>query len=139
MSRHIKLKLLRDENGWSQDYVAESIGMSQAAYSKLESGQTKLTFERAGQLARIYDVEPEYFFSDDSRYAHYGKDNSFGPIHKNVNHYKDDSVKDLFEMMLVEKDLRISEYKETISALKQELATAHKRIEDFVSKIQDKF
>lgn len=139
MSRHIKLKMLRDENGWSQDYIAESIGMSQAAYSKLESGQTKLTFERAAQIAKVYDVEPEYFFSDDSKFVHYGKDHSFGPIYKNENHFKDEAVKDLYEKMLIEKDLRILEHKETIRDLKKELATANKRIEDFLSKLQDKF
>ncbi|MGJ1417597.1 helix-turn-helix domain-containing protein [Sphingobacterium multivorum] len=138
MSRHIKLKILRDENAWSQDFVADRIGMSQAAYSKLESGQTKLTFDRAIQLAKVYEVEPEYFFSDDSRFVHYGKDNSFGPINKNTNYYRDDMVKELFEKILSEKDLRIEEYLQTIKILKQELEVANKRIEDFSSKLRDK-
>ncbi|HAF32960.1 helix-turn-helix domain-containing protein [Sphingobacterium sp. UBA7038] len=138
MSGHIKLKIIRDENNWSQDFVAEKLGMSQAAYSKLESGQTKLTFDRAIQLSKVYDIEPEYFFSDDSKFIHYGKDNSFGPINKNTNYYRDDTFKDIFEKLLAEKDLRIEEYSQTIKDLKQELEVANKRVEDFFSKLKDK-
>lgn len=60
-----KLRMLRIGQNWSQDQIAEKIGISQAAYAKLESGKTRLTVDRAQQLADIYEIEPKSFFSKD--------------------------------------------------------------------------
>lgn len=60
-----KLRMLRIGQNWSQDQIAEKIGISQAACAKLESGKTRLTVDRAQQLADIYEIEPKSFFSKD--------------------------------------------------------------------------
>lgn len=60
-----KLRVLRIGQNWSQDQIAEKIGITQAAYAKLESGKTRLTVNRAQQLADIYEIEPKSFFSTD--------------------------------------------------------------------------
>ncbi|HEY9362487.1 MAG TPA: helix-turn-helix transcriptional regulator [Chitinophagaceae bacterium] len=60
-----KLRVLRIGQNWSQDQIADKIGISQAAYAKLESGKTRLTMDRAQQLADIYEIEPKSFFSKD--------------------------------------------------------------------------
>lgn len=60
----IKLHVLRISRNWSQDQVADKIGITQAAYAKLESGKTRLTVDRAKQLASIYDVDAESFFDE---------------------------------------------------------------------------
>ena len=51
-----KIKKMREEQRFTQDYVASKLGISQAAYSKIESDTTELTLERLNQIARIYDV-----------------------------------------------------------------------------------
>ena len=65
MMSDTKLRVLRIGQNWSQDQIAEKIGVSQAAYAKLESGKTRLTMDRAQQLADIYEIEPKSFFSTD--------------------------------------------------------------------------
>ena len=65
MMSDTKLRVLRIGQNWSQVQIAEKIGISQAAYAKLESGKTHLTVDRAQQLADIYEIEPKSFFSTD--------------------------------------------------------------------------
>jgi len=50
----IKMRKLREIYGYSQEYVAFEMGISQAAYSKKENGQTRLTFECLEKLSKIY-------------------------------------------------------------------------------------
>lgn len=134
-----KIKKLRDTNGYSQDYIAEKIGISQAAYSKIESGQTNITIERANQLAKLYDIDTEYFFSsDDGKNIHYGQDNSYGPIHTNNNYFNDDRINELYSNLINEKNKIIQEYKEIINILRENNEIANKRINDLQEKIGNK-
>jgi len=53
----VKIKQIREHKQYSQEYVATKLGISQNAYSRIESNQTKLTTERLKQIAEILDVE----------------------------------------------------------------------------------
>ena len=50
------LVMLRKRNAYSQEQVAEKIGISRQAYAKWESGRTIPDIERASKLAEIYGV-----------------------------------------------------------------------------------
>lgn len=50
------LVMLRKLNGYSQEQIAEKIGISRQAYAKWESGLTIPDIEKAAQLSRIYGV-----------------------------------------------------------------------------------
>ena len=50
------LTMLRKLNGYSQEQVAEKIGISRQAYAKWESGATIPDIDRAAELARVYGV-----------------------------------------------------------------------------------
>ena len=50
------LMMLRKLNGYSQEQVAEKIGISRQAYAKWESGMTIPDLERAALLAQIYGI-----------------------------------------------------------------------------------
>ena len=47
-----KLKMLRELNDYSQDYVGIKLGISQNAYSRIELNQTNLSAEYAQKLMR---------------------------------------------------------------------------------------
>lgn len=51
-----KLRFLRE---WNQKIVAEKLGISVPAYSKIESGVTDPSLSRVEQIAKIYNVRPE--------------------------------------------------------------------------------
>ena len=50
------LMMLRKLNGYSQEQIAEKIGISRQAYAKWESGATVPDIDRAASLARVYGV-----------------------------------------------------------------------------------
>ena len=50
------LVMLRKLNGYSQEQVAEKIGISRQAYAKWETGATVPDVDRACSLARVYGV-----------------------------------------------------------------------------------
>ena len=135
MDNGTKLKLLREHHGYSQEYVANELNISQSTYFKTESGQTKLTVERAKQLAKLYNINPEYFLSSESTCIHLGKDNSFGPIQNNTNNYYDDENKGLYEKLLDEKDRRLFERDLHIQELTAELKEVKKQLNKLMDKL----
>lgn len=51
-----KVRKLREIYGFSQESVAFEMGISQAAYSKKESGRTELSLNCLEKLAKIYQL-----------------------------------------------------------------------------------
>lgn len=52
-----KIRDIRLERNYSQEYLAIRLAISQNAYSKIELGYTKLTLERLLQIADVLEVE----------------------------------------------------------------------------------
>ena len=50
------ISILRSVNGYSQEEVAEKIGVSRQAYAKWEKGETVPDVERCQKLAELYGV-----------------------------------------------------------------------------------
>ena len=50
------LIMLRKLNGYSQERVAEKIGISRQAYAKWENGLTTPDIEKASMLAKVYGI-----------------------------------------------------------------------------------
>jgi len=44
-----------------------TISVSQSTYHKLEAEQIRLTVERAKELADLYEIDPEYFYTSEAR------------------------------------------------------------------------
>src|SRR5690606_37952613 len=59
-----KLKILREGNNYTQEYVADYLDISQNAYSLLEKGKTKITLDRLESLAKLYHMEPAELISN---------------------------------------------------------------------------
>jgi transcriptional regulator with XRE-family HTH domain len=53
-----KIKELREKLGISQEDISEQMAMSQTAYSRFETGETKLDFEKLARLADILRTDP---------------------------------------------------------------------------------
>ena len=51
-----KIKLLREENGFSQEYIAKELGMSRPTYMQIEKGERELTISEARKLASIFSM-----------------------------------------------------------------------------------
>ena len=52
----MKLRRIREIYGYSQDYVAECLGISQPAYWQKENGKRMPSEERLEQIAELYNL-----------------------------------------------------------------------------------
>ncbi|MEI8192962.1 MAG: helix-turn-helix transcriptional regulator [Flavobacteriia bacterium] len=53
-----KLKQLRELKNYTQEFVAAQMGLTTRAYSKIESGDTKLTINRLNEISKILEIDP---------------------------------------------------------------------------------
>lgn len=60
------LMMLRRINGYSQEQIAEKIGISRQAYAKWESGATIPDIGRAAELAAVYGVTVDSLIKDEN-------------------------------------------------------------------------
>lgn len=51
-----RIKKLRLLHGYKQEQMAQEIGLSQTAYSKIETGDTSLTVGRAAMIAKAFGM-----------------------------------------------------------------------------------
>ncbi len=52
-----KIKKIRELKGYTQEYLAQELGISQNSYSNIESGTVKLSLNRLEQISHILDVD----------------------------------------------------------------------------------
>jgi len=64
-----KIKKIRELRNYSQDYMAERLGISQVSYSRIEKGQTKLDLQRMQQIAAVLEVDPVMLLSFDESFV----------------------------------------------------------------------
>ena len=60
------LVTLRRLNGFSQEEIAEKIGITRQAYSKWERGTTAPDVEKASILAKVYGISIDSLMNDDA-------------------------------------------------------------------------
>ena len=62
-----KITFLREKYGYTQETVSKMLNIKRATYAKYENGQAKnLPNKIIYQLAKIYNVSADYFFSLDT-------------------------------------------------------------------------
>ncbi|MBU1289641.1 DUF4065 domain-containing protein [Patescibacteria group bacterium] len=59
-----KIKLLREENNFSQGYLAEKLKMSRPTYTQIEKGGRELTVLEAQKLASLFSMSLNDFLSE---------------------------------------------------------------------------
>jgi len=62
-----KLKSIRKLRNFTQETVAEKLGISTYSYAKIERGETDVKYSRLQQIAKIMEIELEDLFSMDDK------------------------------------------------------------------------
>lgn len=52
----IKLRGLREKAGYTQEFTAKALGISQAAYSRMEKGEVEISFSKLVAISELYNV-----------------------------------------------------------------------------------
>lgn len=105
-----KIKSIRELKNYTQEYMAERLGVTQAGYSKIEKGKTSLSYDKLVEIGRILDVSVEDIISFDyHRYFNNIKGNNNGSILINTD--STSILKELYEdkIQLLEKLLNRTE------------------------------
>ena len=90
---------------FTQDYVAQKLGLSTRAYSKIETGETQLTINRLNEISAILEVQPmEVLGFDDKKI--------FNISHSTGNNGYNN---------ILYPDRLIQQYEETIQSLKEQI------------------
>jgi len=72
------IRILRHQHGWSQEDIANRLGISIPAFSKIETGVTDVNLSRLEQIANIYEVSVVQLLTVD------GDQVEMAPSHLNV-------------------------------------------------------
>ena len=68
MKSHEKIRKIREEKKWSQEELANKLGLSTNGYAKIERGETRLTLSRLFQLAEIFKLDIFELIQGDIQY-----------------------------------------------------------------------
>lgn len=107
-----KIRNIRELKNLTQEYMAEKLGITQAGYSKIESGATKLSYSKIESISKILDVKVEELLAFDSQKYFNSFNNVKGSNNGSVTIKVEDSdIKNLYEdkITLLEKLLNINE------------------------------
>lgn len=124
----IKLKTLRELHGIKQDDIAQRLGISQNAYSKLETGETDITLKRLEEIAKIYNMKfTDLFNFDPQNIIHQITSSSkatsdadtFVNIGNNTINQTTPDKQDLYERYIQQQQEEIKFLKEMIEHLKK--------------------
>lgn len=111
MSIHSKIRSMRMIKGYSQEYMANKLNISQNAFSRLELGHAALTIDRLHQIASIFEIKIEELLTDSER--------SVATQNQMPN-------SDLIKMILDEKDKQINHLSGEIKFLREQLNTSRR-------------
>lgn len=100
------IREIRKEKGISHEVMAVNLGISQAAYTKLENKETKLTVDRLYKIAEILDTKIEKLLDLNTNkiYQQEFKDQSTN-YQEIQNLYQEN--KDVYERLIESKDEQI--------------------------------
>ncbi|AGI33407.1 TPA: helix-turn-helix transcriptional regulator [Mannheimia haemolytica] len=57
MKVHEKIKLLRENNHWTQDEMAQKLSMTTKGYAKIERGETISNLPKIEQIAEVFNMD----------------------------------------------------------------------------------
>ena len=58
-----KIRLVRILKGLSQEFTADKLGVTQSAYSKIESGNIKVSFDKLQIIAEVFQCSTSYLIN----------------------------------------------------------------------------
>ena len=121
-----RIKRIREERNYTQQYLASKLNVTQKAYSKIETGETKLSVDNLLRIAEVLETSINNILETDGSavYNNFSTHNGEGiVIHKTTS----DKVSELYEKIISAKD-------EEIQRLKQQNDSFLKTIEKLTSK-----
>ena len=131
MNINEKIRMLRELNHWSQEEMAERLGMSHNGYAKIERGETKLYLEKLNQIAQIFNIDLSELVANHDKSIFFFL---HGTCNQAVNYYGSGNLDETAEIeklkliighkdeLIAQKDKELAAQQEIIALLKQQIA-----------------
>jgi len=100
------IRTIRHQRGWSQEDVANRLGISIPAFSKIETGVTDINLSRLEQIANIYEVNVVNLISLDA-----------APVEPQVSNLN------IAQKKILEREMEIANLQRKVILLYEELRT----------------
>lgn len=113
-----KIKAYRKQKGWSQEYVAEILHLSQSAYARIESGESQSWSSHIEKLCEIFEIKPSDLFSETVINQENNEQKGGIAINLGIINQLSEKLIEQYELRLKEKDEMIIELKKSIENLK---------------------
>lgn len=59
-----KIRHMRRERDWSQEYCSEVLGITRTYFSKIEYGNANITLDRILDICKLFDITPAELFTN---------------------------------------------------------------------------
>lgn len=106
-----KLKTLRQNKGYSQEFVADSLHMSQSAYARMENGKSNSWATYINQICELYEIQPEELLKQETIIVNQNQHGGNGAF----------IINQISEKLIEQYELRIKEKNQQILELKNKL------------------
>ena len=122
MHTGVKIRKIREQMEFSQEYMADRLNISQKTYSYIENGRTRLYIDRLEKICKILETEPNDLMSSQEGYFKNSMDKSIN------NNSRLSSLQ--YDSVQTEKSLKIeiNELQEIIRELTKKVALLQKII-----------
>jgi len=98
-----KIKKLRELRNLTQEHMASSLGLSQSAYSRMELGETEITFSKLEKISEQLGMKPEEIIAFNESMVFNVMNNQTGNglvINNNVPREETKESKNLYEQLI---------------------------------------
>lgn len=102
-----RIRNLREEKNYTQDYLAQKLGITQKAYSKIEANQTRLPVDHLLKIAEVLETTVNTVLGVEGSTIYNNNHTHHGDgivIHKEIP----DKIVDLYERLLKAKEEEIA-------------------------------
>lgn len=116
-----KIKKLRELKNFTQEYMADYLGMSQSNYSKIETGETDISYGKLEKIAEVLELRPEDIITFNEHVVFNIMNNQTGIQTHTINgtiYNTPNEFKEVYDAQLSALNAYISSLKEEITHLK---------------------
>jgi len=116
------IKKLREFRGYTQEYMAQELNISQKTYSNIESDRGKVNKGQIEHIAKILEVNPIHLMTYDDKIV-FNNDNCpqagmFNTHNTNTYNATSEIERELYEKRITDMKERITELKEEVTFLR---------------------
>ena len=112
-----KIKKLRELKNLTQEHMAKSIGISQGAYSRMELGETEITYTKLEKISEELGMKPEEVIAFNESLVFNVMNNQTGNGLVINNNQMSDTEKNSFEQQILQLKEENSYLKKVIDGL----------------------